>query len=901
MESFYGGRRGQSFELVKTYPSVAEMVQDFSSLNCTVYYGQYVTIDSTDEDRGKIYKRTGNLNNGYYGAVQVGILPNEQGVGTSLTIKPYNNIIDGEDLELGTVTNDLVNGADQEETIKIRYKTALNPETDKDETQIGFKLPYNKIDWTIDPDKNVNQVEIIATYEKPFHQAYLLASPIVTDGDKIKQIIKVTNDNISSYTIYEYPGAQNPITVLTCPILAYQVEKETINETYTEVQSGYNIFNPKVQGLYEYINNEYTRSLSEVKVSGTTYYMHTITRGNPEYIWYKLCDFSQAEITYDEESATITITGQESQPEHIYIRQTEDFSLGQNGLITMTYLDGSVDPSYIKVTPEEGDDPSEKGWYEEVEDNIYILSTDTEVDTEKDYYEKSYKHTQIINEETPLQWITDISYDENSKSMVVTYNTGNSESFESPVNSVSEISYDQQTGKLYVTYTNPVTIDNYDLIENGVEIQDFSDIYDIASKYYQDLENRLDAHEIQTYEEYKQEIVNICNTFKLEEDLYDITEDEQKKTYSYDNEQWDKIYFNKNGTVIVPKKVNIGTIESVIGIDYTSQGLNIRYNTGREQILPLNIKGISSIAYDENHDNIIITYSDGTTDSLGLALRVTSIRFNSKNQLVFRFNDNTEIITSKSIEYPSSIQFNSETQKLEMIMNTSYEFTKKTSFEPGDNPKDMGLFEYNEQLDQYFPTEDTTVEEKDYYIRRILGPVKEISPAINYIQDVQINPETYELLILLSDSQQQGDITYNGITGWKSLGYVKDQSGIFITEVIDSSIYNRNYGTIAAAIDKLNHDYPNGRHGNPYECVAVGGENESKTVFGFDRDKNTWYLLGRFSGNCYIAAATEEQYSSAQAPNVENLPSGGMWFVIREENDDYAEYLDRYGVYWEEY
>jgi hypothetical protein len=29
-------------------------------------------------------------------------------------------------------------------------------------------------------------------------------------------------------------------------------------------------------------------------------------------------------------------------------------------------------------------------------------------------------------------------------------------------------------------------------------------------------------------------------------------------------------------------------------------------------------------------------------------------------------------------------------------MNTSYEFTKKTSFEPGDNPKDMGLFEYNE-------------------------------------------------------------------------------------------------------------------------------------------------------------------------------------------------------------
>jgi hypothetical protein len=41
-----------------------------------------------------------------------------------------------------------------------------------------------------------------------------------------------------------------------------------------------------------------------------------------------------------------------------------------------------------------------------------------------------------------------------------------------------------------------VNIDNYDLIENGIEIQDFSNIYDISSKYYQDLENRLDAHEI---------------------------------------------------------------------------------------------------------------------------------------------------------------------------------------------------------------------------------------------------------------------------------------------------------------------------------------------------------------------------------------------------------------------
>ena len=51
----------------------------------------------------------------------------------------------------------------------------------------------------------------------------------------------------------------------------------------------------------------------------------------------------------------------------------------------------------------------------------------------------------------------------------------------------------------------------------------------------------------------------------------------------------------------------------------------------------------------------------------------------------------------------------------------------------------------------------------------------------------------------------------------------------------------------------------------------------------------------------YIAAATEEDYREGRAIPVENLPAGGMWYIIRNGDDDYAEYLERYGVYWEEY
>lgn len=44
--------------------------------------------------------------------------------------------------------------------------------------------------------------------------------------------------------------------------------------------------------------------------------------------------------------------------------------------------------SYSAVTPESGDNPSAKGWYEK-DGNNYVLSTDTTVDSEKTYYAKS--------------------------------------------------------------------------------------------------------------------------------------------------------------------------------------------------------------------------------------------------------------------------------------------------------------------------------------------------------------------------------------------------------------------------------------------------------------------------------------------------------------------------------
>jgi len=65
--SFYGGRKGASFVLVKNYNSILAMSQDFGSANCSVNYDEYVLIntDSTnDHDNGKVFRRGYDVNSG---------------------------------------------------------------------------------------------------------------------------------------------------------------------------------------------------------------------------------------------------------------------------------------------------------------------------------------------------------------------------------------------------------------------------------------------------------------------------------------------------------------------------------------------------------------------------------------------------------------------------------------------------------------------------------------------------------------------------------------------------------------------------------------------------------------------------------------------------------------------
>ena len=85
MASFYGGSPGLSMMIVKSYPSLTAMKEDFKLTSCTVGIGECVCIDSgfNDGKHGNIYRRTTSSENPEY----VGNMSGPMGPGVTFGAK----------------------------------------------------------------------------------------------------------------------------------------------------------------------------------------------------------------------------------------------------------------------------------------------------------------------------------------------------------------------------------------------------------------------------------------------------------------------------------------------------------------------------------------------------------------------------------------------------------------------------------------------------------------------------------------------------------------------------------------------------------------------------------------------------------------------------------------------
>jgi hypothetical protein len=204
MESFYGGRQGASFVLVKSFGSKAEMVSAFKQGGSytAVHYDEYVIINSENKnnaDNGSVYRRGYDYTNSLGGAIYVGTIvgpsgrapqlevTNEAGVASALSTAQANNedILSGSGSYIATTSNGGLVPGDSNSAITYSY-CSVRDENENDTTAyIGFTFPYTVF------DANVNIIDASSTAsvtklaggdsEHPFYYKWQFNIPRTTD------------------------------------------------------------------------------------------------------------------------------------------------------------------------------------------------------------------------------------------------------------------------------------------------------------------------------------------------------------------------------------------------------------------------------------------------------------------------------------------------------------------------------------------------------------------------------------------------------------------------------------------------------------------------------------------------------------------------------------------------
>lgn len=166
MYSFYGGRPGNSFIIITTYRSIADMVAKFKQgPNYTaVHYDEYVminTVNKNDPDNGKIYRRGYDFTNTMGGAEYIGTVVGPAGKAPMLEMTTVADVkrkhaSEGFDERFSSgqyspVGGNLVPGKTGSGTFNDAITWAccsIRNENDEDATAyIGFTIPYTVIDY----------------------------------------------------------------------------------------------------------------------------------------------------------------------------------------------------------------------------------------------------------------------------------------------------------------------------------------------------------------------------------------------------------------------------------------------------------------------------------------------------------------------------------------------------------------------------------------------------------------------------------------------------------------------------------------------------------------------------------------------------------------------------------
>ena len=488
MYSFYGGRPGNSFTIVRTFKSIADMVEKFRNGPdyTVVHYDEHVLINTdnkNDADNGKIFRRGYDYKNeDTGGAIYIGQIVGPAGASPDLEFTNYDDIRKEPNSMYASgefsIDNDLVPGyykkSDNEEVFndEIQWKTCSikNANNEKTTAKIGFKIPYLVIDWKAHSvDSNVQpSISEDSNYTgHPFYKKWDLAVPKGIHGTSFSELKK--QEYNPSEDIKNVDGSSFS-TTNGKPIITYKqtsYEDNPSGETIKKYLGNYNII--------EDITEE--NGIITIKCTDNT----------------KTKSFNiktLKEITHNENGVLTFIFYDENDNISITLKQIKEIKI-ENDKLVCEYTTGNeiLPMRWIKSAEIKNRNASQYlylNWVggeedeEPISQQLTNLSWITKLNlTDNGILQATWNDgvPRNINENKKITWVKSISYDKDEKSLNWFSNINN---IPNPIirnfDSIKEVQLDEN-GILKFTFLddqNQVNIDIQSLINNSIYTQQSS-------------------------------------------------------------------------------------------------------------------------------------------------------------------------------------------------------------------------------------------------------------------------------------------------------------------------------------------------------------------------------------------------------------------------------------------
>ena len=511
MYSFYGGRPGNSFIIITTYRSIADMVAKFKQgPNYTaVHYDEHVminTVNKNDPDNGRVYRRGYDFTNTMGGAEYIGTIVGPAGKAPMLEMTTVADVrskhaSEGYDErftsgQYSPTGGNLVPGKTGSGTFNdaITWSCcSIRNENDEDATAyIGFTFPYTVIDYEtsqIEPYvagryADTSSATRVDDGKHPFFEKWHINVPKGVKGNAFMNL-KV---EAASTNVQEYPGQADDINHGRA-ILAYDYYN------YDDYQNGAPV--RLYLGDYNMIDNismddegtitidyshdddsVWTKKIKWVKSVAlntktglfTVVYNHTTdANGNPTTYTTYLDWIDEVNVADD---GTVTF-GHTHEADTVFskkIKWVTGVTINNNGTVTFKWNNGTADTvfgniiKWISSVNLAADGTLTVGYNNGATDSVFSKVvkwiTDVQVADDGTVTVRYNNNDPAYVASQKLKWINDITLADNG-TLIVRYNNGSPDTaFTNKIKWISECSINTGSSegegnqKFHITWNN---------------------------------------------------------------------------------------------------------------------------------------------------------------------------------------------------------------------------------------------------------------------------------------------------------------------------------------------------------------------------------------------------------------------------------------------------------------